>query len=158
MNKIATILRESYVARFLIPAGIILIVCGILFLRATIQSRDYVKTESTVTKVELEQEAYTDANGNHVEATYKVNVKYTVGGKEYEGELGGLSEQKTGEKMTIYYNPADPSQITQTKSPVIPIIMLAGGVAAIVGGIISGINAVKRYNKMQEQEKEWANG
>ena len=158
MNKFAAILRESRLARFLIPAGIILIVCGIIFFGAMRKNQDYVKTESTVTKVEVDQEAHTDADGNPVEATYKVSVKYTVGGKEYESELGGVSKFKEGDKMTIYYNPADPSQITQTKSLVIPLVMFAAGIAALAGGIVSIINAVKKMNKMKEQEKEWTNG
>ena len=158
MDKIITIIRESRVARFLIPAGLILIICGIIFLNATNKSKDFIKTESTVTKVILEQEAFTDDKGERTEATYIVNVKYTVNGKEYEAELGGMSEYKEGQKITIYYNPSDPGQITQTKSPVIPIVMIAGGIAALAGGIISGINAVKRIKEMKDQEKEWANG
>ena len=158
MNRIAAILRESRAARFLIPAGIILIVCGILFLHASIQNRDYIRTESTVTKVELEQEAHKDTDGNKVEATYAVTVKYTVDGREYEAEIGGQGERREGEKMTIYYNPADPGQITQTKSPVLPMIIVAGGIAALAGGIVSGVRTVKRYRHRKEQEKEWENG
>ena len=158
MNKIAMIIRESRLARFLIPAGLILIVFGVFFFSASKQNQDYVKTESTVTKVELEQEASTDAEGNTVAATYNVSVKYTVDGKEYEAELGGVSKFKEGDKMTIYYNPSDPSQITQTKSLVIPLIIIAAGIAALVGGIVSGLNAIKRYKKMKEQEEEWKNG
>lgn len=158
MNKIITVIRESRVARFLIPAGLMLIVFGIIFFIAVNRSKDYIKTEATVTKVELEQEAYTDGNGDRVEATYTVSVKYTADGKEYESELGGLSEYKVGDKMTVYYNPADPAQITQINNPVIPLIIIAAGIAALAGGIISSINAVKRMKKMKDQEKEWANG
>ena len=158
MNKIVTILRESRLARFLIPGGIIVIVFGLIFFTASKQNQNYVQTESTVTKVELEQEAYTDSNGDRTEASYFVYVKYTVDGKEYEAELGGMSELKEGQKLTIYYNPSDPTRVTQTKSPLVPIILIAAGIAALVGGIISGINAVKKYKKMKDQEKEWANG
>ncbi len=158
MDKVLLIIRESRAARFLIPGGLILFVCGLIFLNAVNQSKDYIKTESTVTKVELEQEAYTDSNGDRTEASYFVYVKYTVDGKEYEAELGGMSELKEGQKLTIYYNPSDPTRVTQTKSPLVPIILIAAGIAALAGGIISGINAVKKYKKMKDQEKEWANG
>ena len=60
--------------------------------------------------------------------------------------------------MTIYYNPDDPSLITQTKSLIIPLIMAAAGIAAFVFGLISGANALKRYQKMKDQEREWTNG
>ena len=158
MNKIATILRESKTARFLIPAGLALIVFGIIFFTISKQNQDYIKTECTVTRVDLEAEASTDADGNTVPATYTVFVKYTVDEKEYEAELGGMSKYKEGDKMTIYYDPSDPSQITQTKSLVIPLIIIAAGIAALAGGIVSGIHTIKRYQKMKEQEKEWSNG
>ena len=157
MNKIATILRESRLARFLIPAGILLLVFGIIFFGASNSSKDYIKTQATVTKVELEEEAHTDASGNRQEATYTATVKYTVDGREYEAELGGLSEYKVGDKMTIYYNPADPGQVTMTTSLLIPLVIIAGGIAMLAGGVVSGANAVKRYKRMKLQE-EWKNG
>ena len=158
MNKLATILRESVLARFMIPAGLILTVCGIIFFYVNQQNQDYIKTESTVSNVELEQEAYTDADGSRVEATYTVTVKYTVDGKEYEEELNGLGKSQVGDKMTIYYDPEDPSMITQTKSLVIPMIMILAGIAVLAGGIVSAVHAVQRYKKMKEQEEEWTNG
>ena len=158
MNKIVTIIRESRTARFLIPVGIILVIFGIFFLIASNQNKDFIKTESTVTKVEMEEDASADGNDSKSDATYKVSVKYTVEGKEFETELGGVSKYKEGDKMTIYYNPADPSQITQTKSVIIPVIMIVAGIAAFAGGILSGVNAVKRYRKMKKQEEEWTYG
>ena len=158
MNKIVTLIRESSIARFLIPAGLMLIIGGIIFLNAVNNSKDYIKTEATVTKAVLEQEAYTDGNGDRVEATYVISLKYTADGKEYESELSGLPEYKEGKKLTVYYNPADPVQITQINSPLVPIIILAAGIAALIGGILSAANSVKKMKKMKDQEKEWANG
>ena len=158
MNKIVTIIRESALARFLIPAGIMLIAAGIVFLVVTVQNRDYIRTESTVTKVETDEEAGVDEKGNPEDPTYKVTLKYTVDGTEYEAELGGVSKYDEGDKMTIYYDPSDPSQIKQTKSMLIPLAMIIAGIAALVGGILSAVNTVKKYNKMRNQEREWANG
>ena len=158
MNKIAFILRESQTARFFIPAGIMIIIFSAIFFNVSVQNKNYIKTESTVTNVVMDEEAHTDANGDHVDASYTVTVKYTVDGKEYEADLSGLSEYKEGDKMTIYYNPDDPSLITQTKSLIIPLIMAAAGIAAFIFGIISGMGALKRYNKLKDQEKEWTNG
>ena len=157
MNKIATIFRESRLARFLIPAGIILIVFGLIVFGINKQNQGYVKTEATVTGVTLEEEAHKDASGNKVEATYTVTVRYTVEGRDYEGELGGLSKYDVGQKMTIYYDPADPSRITMTISLILPLVLIAAGVAACVGGVTSAANAIKRYRKMKEQEEEWTN-
>ena len=158
MNKLFTFFRESSTARFLIPAGLILTICGVVFFIVNNENKNYIEIESTVTNVEVEQEAYTDTDGNTVEATYKVNVSYTVSDKEYNAELNGMSKYEVGDKIKIFYNPDDPSKVTQTKSLVLPIILIVGGLAAFVGGIISGLNAIKKYKNMKEQEKGWANG
>ena len=158
MNKIIAVLRESRLARFLIPGGIILLVAGIIFFIVAQQSKDFVRTEATVTSSEIYEEAYRDSDGHMHEATYKVGLKYTAGGKEYENTLEGVSEFKTGDRMTIYYDPADPTRITQSNSPIVPLAMIAGGIAMLVGSIVSLANAVKRFNKMKAQEKEWTNG
>ena len=107
--------------------------------------------------MKLSQEEYTDIDGNRVDATYNVTVKYTVDGKEYDAKLDDVSEYNVGDKMKIYYNPKDPSQITQTKSLIIPIVIVVAGIISLVGGIMSGLNAIKRYKKMKEQERGWNN-
>ena len=158
MNNIATFFRESRTARFFIPAGIILIVFGIITFIISIKNQNYIETQATISKVELSQEAYTDSDGNYVEATYDISLKYTVGGKEYEEILGGLPKYNIGDKMKIYYNPSNPSQITQTKSLILPIAIIAGGLAALVGGIISAANAIKKQKTLKAQEEGWKNG
>ena len=158
MNKLATVFRESRVARFLIPAGIFLIVFGLIVFGINKQNQGYVKTEATVTSVTLEEEAHKDASGNQVDATYTVTVRYTVKGRDYEGELGGLQKYDVGQKMTIYYDPSDPSRITMTISLILPLALIAAGAVACVGGVVSAANAIKRYRRMKEQEEEWTNG
>ena len=155
MNKIATFFRESNTARALIPIGLILTIFGIVMFFINTKNSNYIKTEATVIKSELREEAHEDSDGNRVEATYEVYFKYTVDGKDYENSLDGLSERKEGDKLTIYYNPDDPEKITQTKSLILPIVLIAAGIAAFIGGIISGINAIKKVKKMKAQEKEW---
>jgi hypothetical protein len=150
MNKIMDFMKESGTSKFLIPAGLFLVIIGVIVLITTINNKDYIKVESTITNVVLAEEAYIDTEGNHVDATYDVTVKYTVDGKEYEQTLNGLSKQNIGDKMTIYYNPKDPTQITQTKSLLFPIIFITGGVLLLCGGIIGSINSIKR-NKEQEE-------
>ena len=144
MNKIITIIRESALARFLIPAGVILIVFGVVFFGASKRNQHYEKAEAQVTSVVLEEAASTDANGNRTEATYLLGLKYTVDGKEYEADLSGVSKHEVGDRITIYYDPADPSRITQTKSLIIPLIIIAAGIAAVVAGIVSGVNVIRR--------------
>ena len=158
MNKLLTIIRESALARFLIPAGVILIVFGVVVFGINKQNQNYKKTEATVTSVELEEAASTDANGNRTEATYILGLKYTVDGREYEEELSGMSKREAGDKLTIYYDPADPTRITQTISLLLPLVIIAAGIAALVGGIVSGVKVIQRYNHMKAQEREWTHG
>lgn len=157
MNKIIMFFRESITARFFIPLGIILIVFGVIIFGINKENQNYIKTNAIVSRMDLVSESYIDENHNEVEATYNVYVKYNVDGKEYEEELGELSGYKENQEITIYYNPDDPVKITQTKSLVLPIVMILFGFVSFVGGIISGLNAIKKIKKMSDQEREWNN-
>ena len=158
MNKIITIIRESALARFLIPAGIILIVFGVVFFGASNRNQHYKQTSAQVTSVTLEEAASTDVNGNRTEATYTLGIRYTVDGKEYENDLSGMSKREAGDRIVIYYDPDDPNMITQTKSLIIPLVIIAAGIGAVVAGIVSGVNVIRRYNRMKAQEREWSHG
>ena len=157
MNGIATFFRESRTARFLIPLGIILIAVSILLFVVDNHNKDYIMTEATISKVELVREETYDADGNREEAMYNIFVKYIVNGTEYDTELGEMYKHKVGDKITIVYNPEDPSQISQPSSMILNIVLLVSGIAILVGGIISAINALKRHNKMKIQEESWNN-
>ena len=157
MNKIIMFFRESITARFFMPLGIILIVFGVIIFGINKENQNYIKTNAIVSRMDLVRESYIDENHNEVEATYNVYVKYSVDGKEYEEELGELSGYKENQEITIYYNPDDPVKITQTKSLVLPIVMILFGFVSFVGGIISGLNAIKKIKKMSDQEREWNN-
>ena len=157
MNKLFTFFRESLIARSLIPFGLALIVFGTITFFITNGNKDYIETEATVTKLEIEQESYTDSDGNFVPASYKAYLKYTVNGSEYESDLSGTAGYKEGDVIKIFYNPNNPVEITQITSTMLPIILIIGGIAALIGGVMSGLNAIKRYKKLKEQEKGWAN-
>ena len=157
MNNIYTFFRETSTGRFFIPAGLILIIFSIFLFIATDHNKNYIKTEAVVSRTELVEEAYTDADGNRVDATYKVYVKYTVDGQEYDEELGELPNYKQGDKITICYNPENPSQISQPTTIILPIALLVAGIAALIGGIVSIMKALKKHKAMKEQEKGWAN-
>lgn len=158
MNKLSTFLRESRTARFLIPMGICLIVFGFIVLAIDKNNKDYIKTEAEVTKTELVEEAYVDANDDVVQASYRIFVKYTVDGKEYETELGILPEIKVGEKVQIAYNPENPAQITQQINPIVTFIIIGGGAVALIAGVLSALKAIDKHKEMKEQEKGWSNG
>jgi hypothetical protein len=157
MNNLFTFMRESSTARFFIPAGIALIVFGVVVFVINSKNQNYIKIEATVSNVTQTAEAYTDSDGNWVEATYNAEVKYVVADREYTETLDNVSKFDVGDKVTIYYNPNNPQEITQTKSLIVPIIMVGLGIASLTGGIISAVNVVKKHKKMKEQERSWAN-
>ncbi|MBR3660906.1 MAG: DUF3592 domain-containing protein [Bacilli bacterium] len=157
MNKLFTFMRESSIARFLIPVGLILITFGIFVLIINLNNQNYIKIESTVVDIKEEEDIITDGDGNHTTITYDVTVNYTVDGTEYTGTLDNVSKHKVGDKMDIYYNPDDPNQITETKSLILPVVIIALGAASFSSGIVSAVNAVKRHKQMKEQERSWAN-
>ena len=157
MNKMFTFMRESQTARFFIPAGLILIIFGIIVFVITLNNQNYIKIEATVANVEETQETNVDDDGTNTTTVYNATVNYTVVGKEYTQTLDNVSKCKIGDKMDIYYNPKDPNQITQSKSLILPIVIIVAGIASLTGGIISAVNAVKRHKKMKEQERSWAN-
>ena len=158
MNNLATFLRESRVGRFFIPAGIILIIFSVFAFKAVDKAKNYVKIDANVTKTELYEKAYTDDEGTHHEATYKVFVKYVVDGTEYEEEYGIFSNYKIGDKVKISYNPKNPKEIAQPNTIILPIIILALGVISLVGGIISVIRSIKKHKELKLQEEGWKNG
>lgn len=157
MNKMFTFMRESQTARFFIPAGLILIIFGIVVFVITLNNQNYVKIKATVANVEETQETNVDDGETNITTIYNATVNYTVDGKEYTQTLDNVSKCKVGDKMDIYYNPKDPNQITQTKSIILPIVIIVAGITSLTGGIISAINAVKRHKNMKEQERSWAN-
>lgn len=157
MNKVFSFMRESSTARFLIPIGIILIVFGAVIFVINRGNQNYIKIEATVIDVKEEQDIITDGDGNHTTTVYNVTINYTVNDKEYMGTLDNVSKHKVGDKIGIYYNPEDPNQITQTKSIILPIIIIIAGIASLTGGIISIGNTVKQHKEMKEQERSWTN-
>ena len=68
MNKFITFLRESSLARFLIPLSIMLIGFGIVLFVMQNKNKDYIPIEATVTRAELSQEAYIDVDDTYHEA------------------------------------------------------------------------------------------
>lgn len=157
MNNIATFFRESRMARFLIPIGIVLIIFSIFLFISDNHNKNYIETTATVSRVELVREATTDIDGNREEAMYNIFVKYTVNDFEYDNLLGEMYEHKVGDKIKIVYNPDNPNEISQPGNMILNICLLVAGIIALTGGIVSIINAVKRHKKMKKQEEGWSN-
>ena len=144
MKKFIQLMQLTTFGRFLLPAGIILIIFGLFSLGSVKDARNFIQVDAVISRAELYQE-------------YDVYVKYTVNGREYESELGILSGIKVGDAMKVYYNPADPSEVVQMRNQaVIPYVALGLGAVALIGGIINVSKAVQKLKRLQEQEEEWS--
>ena len=156
MKKFIQLMQLTTFGRFLLPAGIILLIFGLFSLGSVKDARNYIQTDAVISRTELYREAY-DEKGEHHEAEYDVFVKYSVDGKEYESELGILSGVNVGDAMKVYYNPADPSEVVQMRNQaIIPYVALGLGVLALIGGAINVSKAVQKLKRLQEQEAEWS--
>ena len=158
MNKLAELARESSLARFLIPVGMILIVFGVITSGFAVDTDGYRKTEAVVSRTELVEPESNDGDV-HTDALYDVYVKYTVDGKEYEEEFGLFPGYSEGDEVTISYDPADPAAIAQPGSLALsPVIFIAAGVVMLAGGAVSIVKVVQKQKRMKQQEEEWSHG
>lgn len=141
-NKFARLMRNTGPARFFVPLGVILIVVGIILFG--FNTDDYLETTGTITDV-LEC-----AHGADEERQYDVTIAYKADGKDYETTLGNMTgDYKVGEEMTLYYNPENPQEITNSKMGgfIAPILIVVGA-AALVFGIYSTIRAFKKSREL----------
>ena len=157
MDKVVRFFRDYALARFLVPLGILLIVFGVILSGIQNTRKNYPQVNGVVSKADLYEEAHYEGD-EHVDATYTIYVKYTVDGKEYEESLGELPEMKVGTTVKLDYNPDDPTDISQPTGVILPIAMMAAGVAVLVGAVVSIVTTVKRNKALRKQEEEWKNG
>ena len=156
MNKLAAFFRETSMGRFLIGAGIILIIFGCIVRSFAKDNANYIKTDAVVTKTELFEEA---DEKNNTEALYTVDVKYIVDGTEYVEEYGVFSGYKVGDQVTISYDPKNPAEIAQPGNNKLEgYLFILAGVAALAAGIVSLARTAQKHKALKEQEKEWTNG
>lgn len=140
-NKIARFMRNTGPARILVPVGLILIIFGCLLLG--FKTDDYVETVGKITSVTVNVNA-----DNEEENT--VNFSYTVDGKQYEGVFENLSgTYKVGDDIKVYYDPADPLKITNSKAGkfLAPIFIVVGA-AAVIYGIYRTVKAFKKSKEL----------
>lgn len=157
MNRIAKFFRDYALARFLLPAGIIAVIFGILTVGPVASRLNYPTTQAAVSRTELYEEAHYEGDTHH-DATYTVFVRYAVDGVEYEEEYGVFPAMQEGQAITINYNPDDPRDIGQPNSMLLPYGVIAAGVLALAGGVCSIIRVNRKNRAMKKQEEAWKHG
>ena len=147
-NKFARFMRNTGPARFLIPAGLILIIFGIILLG--FKTDNYVETVGKVTNVEQ----YLDHNGEDTQTVYDVDFDYTVDGKQYSSSFTGLGKAyKVGDEIKVFYDPENPQNTTNSKSGIFGPIAIGLGALALVGGVLTAVKAFKKSKELDDQIK-----
>ena len=129
--------------RFIAP--LILLAGGIVFILFGAQSVKEIKTYKPVEAVvsHVAKEWTTDADGSDT-LDVTIYVTYTVDGKEYEEALQNTStNHEKGDKLTVLYNPADPSVVSGVSKTIV-VIQLAAGVLLILAGAFVLVRVVIR--------------
>lgn len=144
-NKFARILRNSGPARFFVPAGLLIIIVGIILL--CMRTDNYIATTGRITSVT--EGVYDDESGS---TQYDVGFTYTVDGKEYTGEFYNMGGSfAVGDEIKVCYDPEDPTKTSaSTVSGIVPPIVIAVGAVAALGGILATVKAFKKSRELDE--------
>ncbi len=96
-------LFRKFTPLILIAATVIFTLLGIKGIK---DRKAFTQTTATISSITCD-----DAVGDE-DSNYRVMVKYSVDGKEYESELGEYSSNmKEGKEIEIKYNPKNPNEI-----------------------------------------------
>ena len=158
INRMAKFSRDYSFSYGTIVFGVLWIIFGVFAFKWNNVRLDYPIIKAEVTGVTLEHEAYEGIDDTHYEATYSVDIRYSVDGQEYEAVLNDHPEVKVGENVEIDYNPSDPTDIGHHEAAWFPAVLIAVGVVMIVAGVINIVRTRKKNIKLKEQEEEWENG
>lgn len=120
--------------------GLFFAVVSVLILSSP--KEDLVSATATISAIEV---SYDENN----ERTFSVFVDYSADGKEYTHvELGSYSSSMhEGDTVDIGYDPADPTHVQALGGDSLVFIILAVGVLAVVGGVLSLIKSIKQKTR-----------
>ena len=145
-NKFARFMRNTGPARFFIPLGLIFIAVGIFLMTRNMDN--YVEAVGTVTEV-------VESRNTENSKVYDTSVSFTVDGKTYTSTLPELSkEYKVGDEIKFFYNPKDPTQITDSKlGGIVAPILIGVGVLALVFGVLKTVKSFKKDKELDRVAK-----
>ena len=138
-NRIARFMRNSGPARALVPAGIILLVFGLIML--CMNTGSYELTTGRITSVDPGSDK-----------KYDVSFTYTVNGTTYEGSFDDIPGEFTvGGPIDVYYNPEKPGNISNSKGGAFGgLLFILAGIAVAGYGIMRSGQAFRKSRELDE--------
>lgn len=132
LNKAIRFIKNISSAGFFIPFGIIMIVFGVILF--SLKTDKYLETKGTI--ISVTESLMTSTDDEPQQQEYDIGVKYTVDGKEYNGEFSNLTgKYKVGDEIKVFYNPDKPENIANSKMGAVfaPIIICVGVILLLFG-------------------------
>ena len=136
--------------------GIFLILIGIFmsFLvinRENRQNRENVVVEATVTSCVMTYEEYDIVDGGY-DREYRIGVKYTYNGENYESSVDYSSKESIGKKIKIHINPDNPIQTDGMYGGLTDYIatILFGAIPFPFAGVCFIISAFKTRKRVRQ--------
>lgn len=137
---------KPFVTKVLFPIGLIFLLIGLFLLIVSFIINSHVN-EKTKDYVEIKAEIYEIKTSNNMDNDGTFWVKYTVNGEEYTANTNSyLSSKRIGDKITISYDPNNPSEINYNLKISTIIFYVVGGLCALIGLIILIINSRRNSN------------
>ena len=136
--------------------GILLILFGISFTSFVIiqenrQKKENEVVEATVTSCTIISEEYDIVDGGY-DREYRIGVKYTYHGENYESSIDYTSKKSIGKKIKIHINPDNPTETDGMYGGLIDYIgpILFCAVPFLLVGVFLVINAFKTRNSAKQ--------
>lgn len=134
--------------------GILLILLGIFMSgfvinRENRQNRENVVVEATVTSCVMTYEEYDIVDGGY-DREYRIGVKYTYNGENYESSVDYSSKESIGKKIKIHINPDNPIETDGMYGGLTDYIatILFGAVPFSLAGVYLIISAFKTRKRV----------
>lgn len=118
--------------------GVLFLIVGLAFAGLGIwvqffRNSGYVETTATITQIERVSSS-TRGTNHRTDTLYVAYVEYEVDGKTYSGPSDVWeSGMRTGDKVTIYYNPANPAEMGGDPGWLGWFVIGIGGITALAG-------------------------
>ena len=121
-------IKKLLAVLLLLAGGAVFIVFGFVSLK---EMREFRQTPAVVADVQTEW--VPDGEGGDTQQI-TIFVTYTVDGKEYTEQLQNTKTNlKQGERITVLYNPEDPTQVSGATRGIVAIQFCAGALLALAG-------------------------